>query len=245
MSEKSKQGKSKKAGARAATRPGGRALAVRVKTAKQRDLASTLWLERQLNDPYVAEAKRLGYRSRAAFKLIQLDEKCRLLKPGMRIIDLGAAPGGWTQVAAQRARADSSGARIIALDILSMDPVTPAIVLKVDFLDPAAPGLLTEALGGRADLVLSDMAAPATGHRATDHIRIIALAEAAYDFAAEVLAQGGAFVAKVFQGGSERDLLVRLKRDFETVRHVKPPASRAESAEVYVVAQGFRNIRQA
>ena len=244
MSDKSKQGKSKNAPGRGSARPGGRALAVRVKTAKKRDLASTLWLERQLNDPYVIEAKRLGYRSRAAFKLIQLDEKCRLLKPGMRVVDLGAAPGGWTQIAAQKARANASGGRIVALDILAMDPVPPAIVLKLDFLDPAAPRQLKEALGGEADLVLSDMAAPATGHRETDHIRIIALAEAAYDFAAEVLAPGGAFVAKVFQGGSERDLLTRLKRDFETVRHVKPPASRAESAEVYVIAQNFRGLRE-
>jgi 23S rRNA (uridine2552-2'-O)-methyltransferase len=234
--------RSKQSRGRGASPPSGRTLSVRVKTAKQRDLASTLWLERQLNDPYVAEAKRLGYRSRAAFKLAQLDEKYRLLRPGMRIIDLGAAPGGWTQIAVERTRAGSSGARIVALDILPMDPAPPATVLKLDFLDPSAPQRLTEALGGQADLVLSDMAAPTTGHRATDHIRIIALAEAAYDFAAEVLGPGGAFVAKVFQGGSERDLLDRLKRDFESVRHAKPPASRAESSEVYVVAQGFRGM---
>ncbi len=213
---------------------------MRVKTAKSRDLASTLWLERQLNDPYVVEAKRLGYRSRAAFKLAQLDDKYRLLKPGIRVVDLGAAPGGWTQVAVERTRALSSGARIVALDILPMDPVPPAEVLHLDFLDDKAPEVLKGALGGEADLVLTDMAAPATGHRETDHIRIIALAEMAYDFAVEVLAPGGAFVAKVFQGGSERQLLDRLKRDFETVRHAKPPASRADSAEVYVVAQGFR-----
>ena len=221
-------------------RPTGRNLAVRVRTAKQRDHASTLWLERQLNDPYVAEAKRRGYRSRAAFKLAQLDEKYRLLKPGMRIVDLGAAPGGWTQIAVERTRAESSGARIVALDILPMDAVPPAIFLELDFLDAKAPARLMEALDGQADLVMSDMAAPTTGHRATDHIRIMALAETAYDFAAQVLAPGGAFVAKVFQGGSERELLNRLKQDFATVRHAKPPASRAESAEVYVVAQGFR-----
>src|ERR1700761_967299 len=220
--------------------PGQRGLAVRVKTAKSRDLASTLWLERQLNDPYVQEAKRLGYRSRAAFKLAQLDDKCRLLKPGMRIVDLGAAPGGWTQIAIERTKALTSGAKIVALDILPMDAVPPATVLHLDFTKDSAPGALKAALDGEADLVLSDMAAPTTGHRETDHIRIIALADMAYEFAAEVLAPGGAFIAKVFQGGSERDLLHRLKQDFTTIRHVKPPASRAGSAEVYVVAQGFR-----
>jgi 23S rRNA (uridine2552-2'-O)-methyltransferase len=232
------KGKSKSG--KAMVRPGGRNLAVRVKTAKSRDLASTLWLERQLNDPYVAEAKRLGYRSRAAFKLAQLDDKYRLLKPGMRIVDLGAAPGGWTQIAVDRTRAVSAGGRIVALDILPMDPVPPAVVLHLDFLDPGAPAKLIGALDGPADLVLSDMAAPTTGHRETDHIRIIALAETAYDFAASVLAPGGAFVAKVFQGGSEKDLLTLLKRDFVTVRHAKPAASRAGSAEMYVVAEGFR-----
>jgi 23S rRNA (uridine2552-2'-O)-methyltransferase len=215
-------------------------LAVRVKTAKSRDLASTLWLERQLNDPYVAEAKKLGYRSRAAFKLAQLDDKCRLLKPGMRVVDLGAAPGGWTQVAIERTKALTSGAKIVALDILPMDSLPPASVLHLDFLKDDAPAILKDALEGEADLVMSDMAAPTTGHRETDHIRIIVLAETAYEFATEVLAPGGAFIAKVFQGGSEKDLLARLKQDFTTVRHVKPPASRAGSAEVYVVAQGFR-----
>jgi 23S rRNA (uridine2552-2'-O)-methyltransferase len=219
---------------------GNRGLAVRVKTAKSRDLASTLWLERQLNDPYVQEARKLGYRSRAAFKLAQLDDKCRLLKPGMRVVDLGAAPGGWTQIAVERTKALTSKAKIIALDILPMDPVPPAIVLHLDFTKDSAPDALKAALDGEADLVLSDMAAPTTGHRETDHIRIIALADMAYEFAAEVLAPGGAFVAKVFQGGSEKELLSRLKQDFATIRHVKPPASRAESAEVYVVAQGFR-----
>jgi len=233
--------KSKNKSPLAKTGPIGRnKLAVRVKTAKSRDLASTLWLERQLNDPYVMEAKRRGYRSRAAFKLAQLDDKCHILRPGMRIVDLGAAPGGWTQVAVERTKALTSGAQVIALDILPMDPVPPAVTLHCDFLHPAAPDRLKESLGGLADLVLSDMAAPTTGHRETDHIRIIALADAAYDFAAEVLAPGGAFIAKVFQGGSEKELLGRLKQDFATVRHVKPPASRAESAEVYVVAQGFR-----
>jgi 23S rRNA (uridine2552-2'-O)-methyltransferase len=235
--------KSKTSGAKArpgSAKLGNRALAVRVKTAKSRDLASTLWLERQLNDPYVQEAKKLGYRSRAAFKLAQLDDKCRLLKPGMRVVDLGAAPGGWTQIAVERTKAITSNAKIVALDILPMDPVPPAIVLHLDFTKDSAPDALKQALDGEADLVLSDMAAPTTGHRETDHIRIIALADMAYEFAAEVLAPGGAFVAKVFQGGSEKDLLARLKQDFTTIRHVKPPASRAGSAEVYVVAQGFR-----
>jgi 23S rRNA (uridine2552-2'-O)-methyltransferase len=240
MTEKPKSKGRQSAAKAAAGTPAGRTLAVRVKTAKSRDLSSTLWLERQLNDPYVAEAKRLGYRSRAAFKLAQLDEKYHLFKPGMRVVDLGAAPGGWTQIAIDRTRALQSGARIVALDILPMGPLPPATVLHLDFLDSSAPDTLKAELGGPADLVLSDMAAPATGHRQTDHIRIIALAETAYDFAAEVLAPGGSFVAKVFQGGSERALLDRLKRDFTTVRHAKPPASRAESAEVYVVAQGFR-----
>jgi 23S rRNA (uridine2552-2'-O)-methyltransferase len=223
--------------------PAGRKLAVRVKTAKSRDLSSTLWLERQLNDPYVAEARKLGYRSRAAFKLAQLDDKLRLLRPGMRIVDLGAAPGGWTQVAVERTKALTSGARIVALDILPVDPLPPATVLHMDFLDRGAPAILKQALDGDADLVMSDMAAPTTGHRETDHIRIIALAETAYDFAAEVLAPGGAFIAKVFQGGSEKSLLDLLKQDFATVRHVKPPASRSDSAEVYVVAQGFKRAR--
>jgi 23S rRNA (uridine2552-2'-O)-methyltransferase len=238
MTEKSKKGTP---GARPGSGTLGKnKLAVRVKTAKSRDLASTLWLERQLNDPYVAEAKKLGYRSRAAFKLAQLDDKCRLLKPGMRVVDLGAAPGGWTQIAIDRTKALTSNAKIVALDILPMDPLPPAIVLHLDFTKDDAPAVLKAALAGEADLVLSDMAAPTTGHRETDHIRIIALAEIAYEFAAEVLAPGGAFIAKVFQGGSEKDLLARLKQDFTTVRHVKPPASRAGSAEVYVVAQGFR-----
>ena len=220
--------------------PTQRGLAVRVKTAKSRDLASTLWLERQLNDPYVQEAKRLGYRSRAAFKIAQIDDKCRLFKPGMRIVDLGAAPGGWTQIAVERTRAVASGTRIVALDILPFDPIPPALTLILDFLDATAPAMLKAALNGQADLVLSDMAAPATGHRATDHLRIMGLAETAYQFAAEVLAPGGGFVAKVFQGGSEKELLLRLKQDFASVKHAKPAASRAESAEIYVVAQGFR-----
>ena len=217
-----------------------RAPAVRVKTAGRRKASSTQWLERQLNDPYVSEAKRLGYRSRAAFKLIQLDDRFHFLKPGARVVDLGAAPGGWTQVAAARAKAAHGGGKVVGIDYLAMDPVSGAVLLAGDFLAADAPERLRAALGGAADVVLSDMAAPTTGHAATDHLRIMALAEAAYQFAREVLAPGGTFIAKVLQGGSERTLLEALKRDFASVRHVKPPASRAESAEVYVVAQRFR-----
>lgn len=220
--------------------PGGRGLSARLRTAKGRSSQSQRWLERQLNDPYVAEARKRGYRSRAAFKLLQLDERFGLLRRGLRVVDLGAAPGGWTQVAAAVSRPEETGARIVAMDVLPMDPVPGAQVLLGDFGDAFAPARLKEALGGGADLVLSDMAAPTTGHAQTDHIRIMALAELAYEFAAEVLEPGGAFVCKVFQGGAERALLERLKRDFRAVRHAKPPASRAESAETYVVAQGFR-----
>ncbi|MGE0726100.1 MAG: RlmE family RNA methyltransferase [Alphaproteobacteria bacterium] len=218
---------------------GGRDLAVRVR-ARGRSASSQRWLARQLNDPYVAEAQRLGLRSRAAFKLTELDDKLRFLKPGMAVVDLGAAPGGWTQVAIERVRAGRGPGKVVALDILEMDPVAGAATMQLDFLDPAAPGRLTAALGGKADVVLSDMAAPATGHAATDHLRIVALAEAALAFARDVLKPGGAFVCKVFQGGSSQALLQALKRDFADVRHVKPPASRTESAEVYVVARGFR-----
>ncbi len=222
------------------TKPGGRGKTVRVKTAGKRSTSSTRWLERQLNDPYVAEARKRGYRSRAAFKLLQLDEKHHILAPGQRIVDLGAAPGGWTQVAVAKARPDATGGRVVGLDILPMDPVAGATTFQADFLDERAPERLKAELGGPADVVLSDMAAPTTGHQQTDHLRIMALAEAAYDFAEEVLAPGGAFVCKLFQGGAERDLLTRLKRAFATVRHAKPAASRAESSETYVVALGFR-----
>jgi 23S rRNA (uridine2552-2'-O)-methyltransferase len=220
-----------------------RQTAIRVKTAKRRTPASTQWLARQLNDPYVGEAKRLGYRSRAAFKLLQLDDRFQLLRPGRRIVDLGCAPGGWTQVAVERIKPDDGRpgqGRVIGIDILAMEPVPGATVIELDFLDPGAPERLKALLAGSADLVLSDMAAPTTGHASTDHIRIVALAEAAFAFAREVLAPGGSFLCKVFQGGAEGELLAALKRDFKTVRHAKPPASRAESAEVYVVAMGFR-----
>jgi 23S rRNA (uridine2552-2'-O)-methyltransferase len=223
----------------------GRQAAIRVKTAKRRSAASTQWLARQLNDPYVGEAKRQGYRSRAAFKLLQLDDRFHLLRPGRRIVDLGCAPGGWTQVAVERVkptagRAGQARGAVIGIDILPMDAVPGATVIALDFLDPTASERLKQLLAGPADLVLSDMAGPTTGHASTDHLRIIALAEAAFDFARAVLAPGGAFVCKVFQGGAEGSLLAALKRDFKTVRHAKPPASRAESAEVYVVATGFR-----
>ncbi|HUC66759.1 MAG TPA: RlmE family RNA methyltransferase [Stellaceae bacterium] len=213
---------------------------MRVKTAGKRTPSSTQWLERQLNDPYVAEAKRLGYRSRAAFKLIQLDDRFHVLKPGARVVDLGAAPGGWTQVAVARVKAEAGRGRVVGIDLLPLQPIAAAVLLKADFLAEEAPAALTAALGGPADVVLSDMAAPSTGHASTDHLRVMALAEAAHDFARTVLAPGGTFIAKVFQGGAERALLEALKRDFATVRHAKPPASRSESAEVYVVAQGFR-----
>jgi len=218
---------------------GVRALKVRVKTAGKRSLSSKLWLERQLNDPYVARAKREGYRSRAAFKLTEIDDKARFLKKGARVIDLGAAPGGWSQVVAKRVGAPGQG-RVVAIDLLEMEPVAGVDFQQLDFLDPSAPDKLKAMLGGGADVVLSDMAANATGHRKTDQIKIIALVEAAYDFAREVLQPGGAFLAKVIQGGTESALLATLKRDFATVKHIKPPASRSDSAELYLLATGFR-----
>ncbi|MBK3798076.1 23S rRNA methyltransferase [Azospirillum brasilense] len=220
--------------------PGGRRATVRVKSAAKRTTSSARWLERHLNDPYVHEATKRGFRSRAAFKLLQLDEKFHLLGPGKRVVDLGAAPGGWTQVAVDKVQTGREGWKVVGLDILPMDPVPGATTMQADFLEEGAAERLKEALGGPADVVLSDMAAPTIGHQSTDHLRIMALAEAAYDFAEEVLAPGGVFVAKLFQGGAEKSLLERLKRDFTTVRHAKPPASRAESSETYVVATGFR-----
>jgi len=217
--------------------PGGRALSARLRTAKGRSAQSQRWLERQLNDPYVQAAKAAGWRSRAAFKLIELDAKSGLLKPGGRVVDLGCAPGGWTQVAVRNV---GDRGRVVGLDLLPVDPVPGATILQGDFQDPAAERAVEAALGGQADLVLSDMAPNTTGHAATDHLRIMALAELALDFALRVLAPGGAFVAKVFQGGSEKAFLETLKRRFAQVRHVKPPASRKDSAELYVVATGFR-----
>jgi 23S rRNA (uridine2552-2'-O)-methyltransferase len=218
---------------------GSRELKVRVKTGKGRKLSSKLWLERQLNDPYVARAKREGMRSRAAFKLMEIDDKAHFLKKGGRVVDLGAAPGGWAQVAAKRVNAPAQG-RVIGIDLLDIDPLPGVEFTQLDFLDPSAPDKLKEMLGGLADVVLSDMAANATGHRRTDHIKIVALVEAAAEFAREVLAPGGTFLAKVIQGGTEGLLLTALKKDFTTVKHVKPLASRADSAELYLLATGFR-----
>ena len=211
--------------------PSGRNLAQRVHTAARRSHSSTLWLERQLNDPYVAEAKRLGYRSRAAFKLIQLDDRFGFLAPGRRVIDLGAAPGGWTQVAVERCLPEGGGkqGRVVGIDLTPMEAIPGAELLTGDFLGEDVPQRLKAALGGPADVVLSDMAAPATGHAQTDHLRIMGLAEVAHAFAREILRPGGVFVTKVLQGGASRDLLLALKRDFADVRHVKPVASRADS----------------
>jgi 23S rRNA (uridine2552-2'-O)-methyltransferase len=219
---------------------GTRNLKQRVKTARKRTLSSQKWLERQLNDPYVARAKREGYRSRAAFKLLEIDEKYHLLKPGQRVVDLGAAPGGWSQIAARKVGSANGKGRVVGIDLLPIEPMAGVEFVELDFLDESAPGKLIELLGGPADIVMSDMAANTTGHKKTDHLRIMGLAEAAIHFAREVLAPGGAFVAKVFQGGTEGQLLADLKRDFATVRHVKPAASRADSAELYVLATGFR-----
>jgi 23S rRNA (uridine2552-2'-O)-methyltransferase len=218
---------------------GSRGLTVRVKTARGRKPSSTRWLQRQLNDPYVAEARRAGFRSRAAFKLLEIDKRCQLLKRGQVVVDLGAAPGGWTQVAA------AAGATVLAVDLLEMEPVPDAEVMQLDIRDADAPERLLAALDGAAvDLVLSDMAASTTGHRQTDHLRTVALCELAAEFAAEVLAPGGALVLKTFQGGAEAGLLAALKRDFARVRHIKPPASRDESPETYLVATGFRGAAE-
>jgi 23S rRNA (uridine2552-2'-O)-methyltransferase len=225
-------------------REGGRSLKARVRTARKRSLSSTLWLERQLNDPYVSRAKLEGYRSRAAFKLLEIDDRYRLLKPGQRIVDLGAAPGGWSQVAAKRVGAAEGKGRVIGIDLLDVDPIAGGDFAVMDFNAPEAPQQLKDMLGGPADGVLSDMAANATGHRKTDHLRIVALAELAAEFAREVLSPGGFFLAKVLQGGTEGELLANLKRDFARVHHVKPAASRADSAELYVLAAGFRGTRE-
>jgi 23S rRNA (uridine2552-2'-O)-methyltransferase len=221
----------------------------RLKDQKRRTASSRAWLTRQISDPYVARAKREGFRSRAAFKLAEIDDRYKLLKPGACVVDLGAAPGGWSEIAARRVGA---GGRVVALDILEMKTIPGVEFLQLDFLDRSAPARLEALLGGggegrgqakveaKADVVLSDMAANATGHRQTDHLRIMALAEAAADFARQVLAPGGAFLCKVLQGGAEATLLAELKRDFASVKHVKPPASRADSAELYLLAKGFR-----
>jgi 23S rRNA (uridine2552-2'-O)-methyltransferase len=212
-------------------------LTVRVRRTKRRKPSSTDWLTRQLNDPYVAEAHRVGYRSRAAFKLEQLNERFRLLARGTRVVDLGCAPGGWSQVAA---RAVGARGVVVGVDLTATDSLSGASLIQGDFRDAATQAAICAALGGPADLVLSDMAAPATGHAPTDHLRVVALAEEAFALAQTLLRPGGAFVAKVFQGGAEGELLAALKKSFAELRHAKPAASRAESAETYVVAKGFR-----
>jgi 23S rRNA (uridine2552-2'-O)-methyltransferase len=216
---------------------GGRGLSTRLRTARGRSKASQRWLERQLNDPYVRAAQQKGLRSRAAFKLMEMDEKHGLLRPGARVLDLGAAPGGWTQVSVERT---APGGRVVAVDLLPMEPVPGATLIQGDFQDQTVADAALAALGGSADLVLSDMAPNTTGHGATDHLRIMALAELALDTALAALSPGGGFVAKVFQGGGERAFLESLKRNFRGVRHSKPPASRKDSSELYVVATGFR-----
>jgi 23S rRNA (uridine2552-2'-O)-methyltransferase len=241
MSGGGKKGRSG-GGGKSASGAGPRKLAVRLKTAKGRTTSSQLWLSRQLNDPYVAQARREGYRSRAVYKLLQVHERYKILRPGQRVIDLGAAPGGWSQASARLVKAgEPGGGHVIAIDIAAMEPIIDVAILELDFMADSAPDRLKALLGGhKADVVLSDMAAPATGHRPTDHSRIMGLCEAAVAFAEEVLAPGGVFLAKVLQGGTERALLDQLKSSFTTVRHVKPEASRADSAELYVLATGFR-----
>lgn len=219
---------------------GSRDLKVRVKKAAKLSHSSQLWLQRQLNDPYVKKAKELGYRSRAAFKLAEMDERYKFLKPGQRLVDLGCAPGGWCQVAAKRIGLEQGKGRIVGIDLLPVDPIPGVELIQLDFMADEAPALLTERLGGKADGVMSDMAANTTGHKKTDHLKIIGLAEAALEFANDILAPGGFFLAKLFQGGDSAELLGQLKRDFSTVRNVKPAASRADSSELYVLATGFR-----
>ncbi|HEY2048234.1 MAG TPA: RlmE family RNA methyltransferase [Caulobacteraceae bacterium] len=215
--------------------PGGRAAPARLKTAKSRTASSQAWLERQINDPFAAEARALGYRSRAAFKLAEIDDRFGLIRRGSRVIDLGCAPGGWIQIALGR-----RAAAVVGVDLLPVDPLPPAMILEGDFTDPSMGPRLLEELGGFPDLVLSDMAPNTTGHRQTDHLRIMGLIEAAADFAAAALRPGGNFVAKAFQGGETGDVLEGLKRRFAVVRNVKPKASRSESSEVYIVATGFK-----
>ena len=222
---------------------GGRRIHETVRGSRKRSESSRRWLERQLNDPYVHRAKAEGFRSRAAFKLLEIDEKYNLLKPGARVVDLGAAPGGWSQVAARSAGSTDDQPLVVAIDLLDMEPIPGVVFMKKDFLDDDAPEKLHAALGGNpADLVISDMAAHATGHRKTDHLQIMHLCEVAHEFAREVLVPGGHFLAKVLRGGTEHTLLAALKRDFVSVGHVKPAASRSDSAELYVLARNFRGI---
>lgn len=232
-----------KAGIGAGDQRGDRAMKVRVKSKAKRAVSSRRWLERQLNDPYVAAAQKAGYRSRAAFKLAEINDKHAFLKPGHVVVDLGAAPGGWTQVLVDKVKSVEGRGQVVAIDILEMEAIAGAEILHLDFMEPSAPDRLKVLLrDGGADAVLSDMAASTTGHARTDHLQIMGLAEAAADFAIEVLKPGGTFLCKVFQGGTERALLDLLKRQFKTVRHVKPPASRKESSELYVLATGFRGV---
>jgi 23S rRNA (uridine2552-2'-O)-methyltransferase len=222
---------------------GNRELKTRVKTARGRKPSSTRWLQRQLNDPYVALAKKEGYRSRAAYKLIEMDDRFQFLKAGKTVLDLGAAPGGWTQVAAMRVKSTEAKPLVIGVDILDMPAIPAAHVIKLDFMLETAPETIRKLLPEKIDIVLSDMAPNTTGHQATDHLRIMSLLEAAYPFACEVLKIGGVFVAKVFQGGAEKEFLTQMHKDFTTVKHVKPKASRADSAEMYVLAIGFKGLR--
>ncbi|MDZ5699852.1 RlmE family RNA methyltransferase [Chelativorans sp. M5D2P16] len=224
---------------------GARALRTRVKKKRGLKNSSRRWLERHLNDPYVHRASAEGMRSRAAYKLAEIDDRYGILKPGMKVIDLGAAPGGWSQVAAERVRSDPESPSVVGIDYLEMDPVPGAAILQTDFLDDDAPDRLIALLGGPPDVVLSDMAAPTTGHRRTDHLRTMHLCEAAADFAVNVLAPGGHFLAKTFQGGAEAELLSMLKRNFRFVHHVKPPASRSESVELYLLAREFKGAAPA
>ncbi|MBN9452612.1 MAG: RlmE family RNA methyltransferase [Bosea sp.] len=219
---------------------GARDMRVKVKKAGKLKHSSQLWLERQLNDPYVKRAREMGYRSRAAFKLEEMDDRYKFLKSGQRLIDLGCAPGGWCQIAAKRIGLEQGKGHIVGIDLLAVDPIPGVDLIQLDFMADEAPALLTERLGGRADGVMSDMAANTTGHKKTDHLKIIALAEAAVEFAHSILAPGGFFLAKLFQGGDSAELLTMLKRDFTTVRNVKPAASRADSSELYVLATGYR-----
>lgn len=219
---------------------GNRELKKRVKTARGRTTSSVRWLQRQLNDPYVAKAKKEGYRSRAAYKLIELDDKYQWLKPGKTVLDLGAAPGGWTQVAVDRVKASHEKPLVIGVDLLEMSPMAGAILLQLDFMDDKAPDVIRSYIPQGVDIVLSDMAPNTTGHAPTDHLRIMAILEAAYPFACEVLKPGGVFIAKIFQGGTEKELLTQMKKDFATVKHAKPKASRADSSEMYVIATGFK-----
>ena len=231
----------KKRGTNSKKRTGARELSVKVKTAKGRKLSSTRWLQRQLNDPYVAAAKRDGYRSRAAYKLVEIDDKYKFLKKGRTVVDLGCAPGGWSQVASKRVQADQQQGMVVGMDLQPVDPIPGVVLLEGDFTDYGVSDRLVEALEEKpVNIVLSDMAASSTGHKQTDHLRIIGLCETALDFATDVLAEDGVFLAKVLQGGTEKSLLDNLKRNFKSVYHVKPKASRADSSELYVLATGFR-----